>query len=288
MTLRFPALLGVLLLSGVTLAEDTPRVRIVEPKDGATVVRRRLTVVAEVDSGTGVVAEISATKGTETVTKEFRLTPVDGNAGLVKGDVSLSASPWDSTLGFSPKSGKFVITVRAVDGKGKTSTVTTSLERKRARMGDKVKATGSPAPAMTVKTTKGEDLVLDSKNGPLLLHFYSAWDDCEREVKWLAECDKKYGAKGLTIVGVASVVPADYDAWTKWLAERGATWKNIPDPDGAIAKQWINWTGPIGSHADEYAVYLLDKGRVAGGESVAYEFAVGSQLESALAKLFPR
>src|SRR5262249_13169647 len=75
---------------------------------------------------------------------------------------------------------------------------------------------GAPLP-LAGTTTKNEKVELATMPGPVLVHFYSTWDECEEELAWLALIEKTYGPHGLKIVGVASVPAERRPAWDEYL-----------------------------------------------------------------------
>ncbi|HET7873654.1 MAG TPA: TlpA disulfide reductase family protein [Terriglobales bacterium] len=64
---------------------------------------------------------------------------------------------------------------------------------------------GDPAPDFTLKTLDGKDLKLSSLHGKaVMINFWATWcEPCKIETPWLVELQKKYGDKGLQILGVA-------------------------------------------------------------------------------------
>jgi peroxiredoxin len=262
---------------GLARAGDEGQLKILEPADGATVIRREVRVIAQVASDMNVgTAKVVATADGEKPVK-ISLEPVGGRAGCYEAKVPV------------PSSGKIKLKVTVGD-KDRSSTATVTVEAKRGINVTEVWGPGHPIPAVTAMTTSGDDVVIDSKKGPVLIHFYSAWDDCKLELEWLAKLEKRFGKKGLTIVGVGSVEPKDYDAWEKYLAKMGAKWKNVPDPDGAVAKNWNDCSHEVaGCQASGCMTYVMSDGKIAGGDYMAYDY-VGTlercSTEDALAKIF--
>lgn len=64
---------------------------------------------------------------------------------------------------------------------------------------------GQLAPAFTLKTPDGKPLSLaDYKGKAVLLNFWGTWcGPCKLELPWLMELQKKYAARGFTVLGVA-------------------------------------------------------------------------------------
>jgi thiol-disulfide isomerase/thioredoxin len=67
--------------------------------------------------------------------------------------------------------------------------------------------TASPAPetALSIPTLEGSTTSLDQYKGKVVLvNFWATWcDPCKTEIPWLIDMNKKYGPKGLVILGVA-------------------------------------------------------------------------------------
>jgi thiol-disulfide isomerase/thioredoxin len=64
---------------------------------------------------------------------------------------------------------------------------------------------GDVAPDFTLKTLDGKDFKLSSLQGKaVMINFWATWcEPCKIETPWLVELQKKYGDKGLQILGVA-------------------------------------------------------------------------------------
>jgi cytochrome c biogenesis protein CcmG/thiol:disulfide interchange protein DsbE len=90
-----------------------------------------------------------------------------------------------------------------------------------------VAATSSrkPAPLLSLRNAKGAPVKLsDYKGKVVLLDFWATWcTGCKLEIPWFMEFEKKYGAEGLTAIGVA----LDEDGWgtvKAYLAEHPITY----------------------------------------------------------------
>ena len=64
---------------------------------------------------------------------------------------------------------------------------------------------GDPAPDFTLQDLKGRPVKLSSLKGhAVVLNFWATWcGPCKIEMPWLVDLQKKYGPRGLQIVGVA-------------------------------------------------------------------------------------
>jgi len=65
-------------------------------------------------------------------------------------------------------------------------------------------APGDPAPAFALSTADGRTIALDELRGRVVyLDFWASWcGPCRRSFPWLNEMHQKYGARGLSVVGV--------------------------------------------------------------------------------------
>jgi len=62
-----------------------------------------------------------------------------------------------------------------------------------------------PAPVFTLKDSGGKTIDLKKFRGKVvLLDFWATWcHGCKEEIPWFAEFDRKYGGKGLRVIGVS-------------------------------------------------------------------------------------
>jgi cytochrome c biogenesis protein CcmG/thiol:disulfide interchange protein DsbE len=86
-------------------------------------------------------------------------------------------------------------------------------------------ASRKPAPALSLKDTKGVSQKLSNYKGRVvLLDFWATWcTGCKLEIPWFMEFEKKYGARGLSAIGVA----VDEEGWRTvkaYLAEHPITY----------------------------------------------------------------
>jgi thiol-disulfide isomerase/thioredoxin len=67
------------------------------------------------------------------------------------------------------------------------------------------KDVGAPEPQLTLKDLNGKDVTLAQYKGKVVLvNFWATWcEPCRFEIPWLIEMQKKYGAKGFIVLGVA-------------------------------------------------------------------------------------
>ena len=64
---------------------------------------------------------------------------------------------------------------------------------------------GKQAPAFTLKTIDGKSVSLaDYKGKAVLINFWATWcGPCKLEMPWLIDLQKKYAAKGFTVLGIS-------------------------------------------------------------------------------------
>jgi thiol-disulfide isomerase/thioredoxin len=67
------------------------------------------------------------------------------------------------------------------------------------------KSIGMPAPEVHFKDIDGKGVSLSDYSGKVVLvNFWATWcDPCREEIPWLIDMQRKYGAKGFTVLGVA-------------------------------------------------------------------------------------
>jgi cytochrome c biogenesis protein CcmG/thiol:disulfide interchange protein DsbE len=82
---------------------------------------------------------------------------------------------------------------------------------------------GLPEPELTLKDLDDKDISLSQYKGKVVLvNFWATWcEACKAEIPWLIEMHKKYGQKGLVILGVSmddegKSVVAPFVEKTRW------------------------------------------------------------------------
>jgi len=91
---------------------------------------------------------------------------------------------------------------------------------------------GAPAPALALPQSGGEIVTLDALRGRVVyVDFWASWcGPCKQSFPWMNEMQRKYGANGLTIVGV-NVDKRDAYA-QRFLQQVPATFTIVYDPKG--------------------------------------------------------
>jgi len=84
---------------------------------------------------------------------------------------------------------------------------------------------GAPAPDFELKSVDGKTVRLSDYRGKaVLLNFWATWcGPCKIEMPWFVDLQKKYGAEGLQVLGVA-MDDAGEDAIAKFAREMGVNY----------------------------------------------------------------
>jgi len=95
-------------------------------------------------------------------------------------------------------------------------------------------AKGEPAPEISGTTLDGEPFRLEDLRGhPVVVNFWGPnCVPCRTEFPLLKSKVEEHAADGLVVVGVLMADPPD--PARAFIAELGATWDTVDDPDGAI------------------------------------------------------
>ena len=95
----------------------------------------------------------------------------------------------------------------------------------------------SRAPALRVRTVTGESLSLEKllAAGPVVLGFWATWcHPCLAELPELETLHRRYGDRGLTVVGVSVDGPRNFAKVRPFAAKLGLTFPIVVDEDGRI------------------------------------------------------
>jgi cytochrome c biogenesis protein CcmG/thiol:disulfide interchange protein DsbE len=97
---------------------------------------------------------------------------------------------------------------------------------------------GKPAPALAGTTLDGGAFDLAAlKGSPVLVNFWASWcGPCREEFPLLEDAAKRHAAEGLVVVG--ALFKDDEDPARAFVAEQGASWPTVADPDRAIGAAW--------------------------------------------------
>jgi len=109
----------------------------------------------------------------------------------------------------------------------------------RATSGDVDRAgLDEPAPAIVGTTLDGEPFDLSALRGrPVVVNFWGpSCVPCRDEFPLLIEKQAEHAAEGLAIVGVLTDDPPE--PARDFVAEYGATWPTVDDPDRSIKSTW--------------------------------------------------
>jgi DsbE subfamily thiol:disulfide oxidoreductase len=118
--------------------------------------------------------------------------------------------------------------------------------------------TGRPAPPLTGTSLDGTAVDLASLKGkPVIVNFWASWcTPCREEFPLFQEKLAALGpTDGLEMVGV--LYKDQPEPAKAFLADLGAAWPTVEDPDGALAKAWRTAAPP--------QTYFIDKDGIVRG-----------------------
>lgn len=97
---------------------------------------------------------------------------------------------------------------------------------------------GKPAPALAGTTLAGAPFDLATHNGsPILVNFWASWcGPCREEFPLLEDAAQRHAAEGLVVIG--ALYKDDADPARAFVAEQGATWPTVEDPERVIGPAW--------------------------------------------------
>jgi cytochrome c biogenesis protein CcmG/thiol:disulfide interchange protein DsbE len=97
---------------------------------------------------------------------------------------------------------------------------------------------GKPAPALAGTTLDGSSFDLASQRGkPVIVNFWASWcGPCREEFPLLEDAVARHADEGLVVVG--ALFKDDADPARTFVAEQGATWPTVTDPDRTMGSAW--------------------------------------------------
>ena len=136
------------------------------------------------------------------------------------------------------------------------------------------------APDFRVRSVTGETLELSvvRARGPVLLDFWATW--CRPCLAALPETEslhRRYGSRGLTVIGVSIDGPRNYTKVRPFAARLGLTYPIVLDPEGRLQESF-------GVIAVPTAILVDSTGTVALATQ-GYRPGEGARLEAAIERL---
>ena len=95
----------------------------------------------------------------------------------------------------------------------------------------------APAARFEAKTLDGTKLDLETlrRRGPVLIDFWATWcKPCEASIPELEALHRRYGPRGLTVIGVSVDGPRNYAKVRPFVARHGITYPVVLDDDGRL------------------------------------------------------
>jgi cytochrome c biogenesis protein CcmG/thiol:disulfide interchange protein DsbE len=98
-----------------------------------------------------------------------------------------------------------------------------------------------PAPNFVLKDASGNTVQLKDYGGKVvLLDFWATWcTGCKKEIPWFSEFQRKYGAKGLAVVGV-SLDEGGWNVVKPFLADNKVPYRMLLGDDQTAQRYGIN------------------------------------------------
>lgn len=141
---------------------------------------------------------------------------------------------------------------------------------------------GQPAPPFEAALFQGGNMALVDLRGQFtLLNFWGPLcPPCIAESPHLQRLHKRYGKKGLRLVGVTQMNPKRADI-EKFIRKKGITYTIVLDPGEAIGKRYGVMAHPTSVLIDPQGVVLWVRAGYLQGDEKELEAAIVAALESA-------
>lgn len=139
---------------------------------------------------------------------------------------------------------------------------------------------GKPAPVFSLPQVDGKPLSLKDLRGQVVL--LNFWDfgcpSCNLEVKHLEQLHRKYGGKGLRVVGIAAL-EQDREKVQQFLEQHDTTYRVVMDPDQAVGRKYRVSVHPTTMILDRKGVVRFVHTGFLNGDEKLLEDAVRAVLE---------
>jgi len=137
---------------------------------------------------------------------------------------------------------------------------------------------GKPAPPLAGTTLDGSAFDLAGQRGkPVIVNFWSSWcGPCREEFPLLEDAAARHDAEGLVVVG--ALYKDDADPARAFVAEQGATWPTVTDPDRTNGRTWKVLAPP--------QTYFIDRDGVIRDVQVG-QVRDAAELDRILASILP-
>jgi thiol-disulfide isomerase/thioredoxin len=127
--------------------------------------------------------------------------------------------------------------------------------------------TGKPFPSLTLRDTSGNEFLLSSLKGKLvLLDVWSSWcGPCREQIPELRKLYKKYNSRGFEIIGIS--MDDNKQSWLKAIREDKQAWKQYCE--------LVNWRGnKFAARFYTYTIpdnFLIDENGILVGQNLSAE-----------------
>jgi peroxiredoxin len=136
------------------------------------------------------------------------------------------------------------------------------------------------APRFKVKDTRGQtlDLGVLIRKGPVLLDFWATWcKPCHAALPELESWHRRYGARGLTVIGISIDGPRNYSKVRPFVARMGVTYPIVIDEDERLQHLYQVLAVPT--------AILIDSTGAIAGVRTGYRPGEGAEMERTIRTL---